>query len=135
MLSKSLKILGACIVLGIGIDGCAHSAQQEAKSHTQAGDASGTTAFQTQTQTTTKASEAGAQPPTFHGYRCTLSCEGHERGYEWAEEKGIDDPETCYSGERLSEPTNSSFGEGCEAYVVESTGAARIDPYGDYVGE
>jgi hypothetical protein len=44
---------------------------------------------------------------------CTDDCSGHLAGYDWAEEKGIDDEDVC---ENLS--TNSeSFKEGCRAYV------------------
>ena len=52
-----------------------------------------------------------ALEPTFHGYACTDSCEGHQRGYDWADEKGITDPDDCpYM------PHNSlSFTEGCWA--------------------
>src|ERR1019366_2292361 len=31
------------------------------------------------------------QPPQFHGYACTVDCSGHEAGYQWAENHGIDD--------------------------------------------
>ena len=49
---------------------------------------------------------------TFHGYECTQDCNGHEAGYEWAEEKGITDPDDC-GGE------SQSFIEGCRAYTEE----------------
>lgn len=72
-------------------------------------------------------------PATFHGFACEeYSCVGHRRGYEWAEEKGIDNPHTCYSGPRLSNPNMSSFSEGCEAYVDDSTGASPLDPSDRY---
>ena len=48
----------------------------------------------------------------FHGYPCTQDCSGHEAGYEWAEEEGIDDEDDC-SG------WSQSFIEGCKAYVEE----------------
>jgi|ERR1700729_962665 len=86
-------------------------------------DGSGTTATQNRGQ---QPSGAG----TFHGFTCTEDCSGHEAGYEWAEQHDIDDPHTCYTGPRLSNPDNRSFSEGCEAYVDNSTGAARLDdPY------
>jgi hypothetical protein len=72
-------------------------------------------------------SSEGTNGLTFHGFPCRGSCIGHERGYEWAEEHSIDNPRTCYSGPRLSDPSNESFSEGCEAYVDDSTGAARLD--------
>jgi hypothetical protein len=50
---------------------------------------------------------------TFAGYDCTEDCSGHEAGYDWADEHGIDDQDLC---DDLS--TNSeSFKEGCKAYV------------------
>lgn len=50
---------------------------------------------------------------TFMGYECTQDCSGHEAGYEWAEEKGITDPDDC-SG------NSNSFVEGCIAYAEEN---------------
>jgi hypothetical protein len=71
---------------------------------------------------------------TFHGFPCKGTCLGHERGYEWAQEHDIDDPHTCYTGPRLSDPANESFSEGCEAYVDDSTGVAPMDPDERYSG-
>lgn len=53
-----------------------------------------------------------ARPLTFMGYLCTDDCSGHERGYEWAEEKGIEDPDDCGGN-------SESFIEGCRAYAGE----------------
>jgi hypothetical protein len=50
--------------------------------------------------------------PTFMGYTCTADCSGHEAGYEWAEENGIDDPDDC-------DGNSDSFIEGCQAYAEE----------------
>ena len=41
---------------------------------------------------------------------CSGDCSGHTAGYEWAEQKDIDDVDDC-SG------NSNSFIEGCEAYV------------------
>ncbi|MFV0388419.1 MAG: hypothetical protein ACK5NT_06675 [Pyrinomonadaceae bacterium] len=51
-----------------------------------------------------------SQAQTFHGYKCKGNCAGHKAGYEWAEEKGISDPEDCGGKSR-------SFIEGCKAYA------------------
>jgi len=51
-------------------------------------------------------------PPTFMGYPCTVDCSGHEAGYEWAEDNGIDDPDDC-------DGNSDSFIEGCQAYAQE----------------
>lgn len=48
----------------------------------------------------------------FNGYPCTEDCSGHEAGYEWAEENGIEDPEDCGGN-------SNSFIEGCESYAEE----------------
>jgi len=49
---------------------------------------------------------------TRDNWECTGDCSGHNAGYEWAEEKGISDPEDCGGN-------SSSFIEGCEAYANE----------------
>ena len=49
----------------------------------------------------------------FVGYGCTVDCSGHEAGYAWAEENGIEDPDNC--GGR-----SWSFIEGCRAYAEEN---------------
>ncbi len=54
----------------------------------------------------------------FKGYECTVDCSGHEAGYQWAEEKGIDDPEDCGGN-------SESFIEGCRAYAEEQQGFSR----------
>lgn len=56
------------------------------------------------------------------GYPCTVDCSGHEAGYEWAEENGIDDPDDC-------DGNSESFIEGCQAYAEDQQG------YGDEGGE
>jgi len=54
----------------------------------------------------------------FHGYACTEDCSGHEAGYQWAEEHGINDRDDC-----PVDPHNShSFTEGCWAYADEQNG-------------
>jgi hypothetical protein len=53
---------------------------------------------------------AGAE---FHGYACTVDCSGHEKGYEWAQEHGVTDPDEC-----PIDPNNShSCTEGCWAFA------------------
>jgi hypothetical protein len=41
---------------------------------------------------------------------CTVDCSGHEAGYAWAEERGINDPDDCGG-------KSWSFEEGCRAYA------------------
>jgi hypothetical protein len=56
--------------------------------------------------------------PTFEGSPCTSDCSGHEAGYNWAEEHGIDDESDCdTAGDTSNSP---SFAEGCRAYVQEN---------------
>lgn len=47
---------------------------------------------------------------TFAGDECTDDCSGHRAGYEWAEARDIDDPDTC-------DGNSDSFIEGCRAYA------------------
>ena len=49
---------------------------------------------------------------TSHGYPCTVDCSGHEAGYEWADKKGIEDPDDCGGN-------SNSFIEGCRAWAEE----------------
>lgn len=49
---------------------------------------------------------------TFGGYECTEDCSGHQAGYDWAEEHGIDDPDTCGG-------KSQSFIEGCMAFASQ----------------
>lgn len=49
----------------------------------------------------------------YGGYGCTVDCSGHEAGYNWAEERGIDDPDQCGGN-------SWSFEEGCRAYAEEN---------------
>ena len=55
----------------------------------------------------------------FHGYPCTFDCSGHTAGYEWAEEKGIEDSDDCGGN-------SQSFIEGCKAYA-EATAEASAE--------
>ena len=50
---------------------------------------------------------------TFGGYKCTEDCSGHEAGYEWAEDKGIEDADDCGG-------KSQSFIEGCRTYANEN---------------
>ena len=52
------------------------------------------------------------EPITSDNWECTVDCSGHEAGYDWAEEKGITDPNDCGGN-------SNSFIEGCEAYANE----------------
>lgn len=58
--------------------------------------------------------------PTFMRYPCTEDCSGHEAGYNWAEENGIDDPDDCGG-------KSNSFIEGCQAYAEEQQAAENKD--------
>lgn len=58
--------------------------------------------------------EAAAASTGFMGYPCTVDCSGHEAGYQWAEDNGIDDPSDCGGN-------SNSFIEGCEAYAEEQS--------------
>jgi hypothetical protein len=57
---------------------------------------------------------------TFDGYECTDDCSGHQAGYEWAEEKGIYDENSC------STPSES-FNEGCQSFIEGGAGVVSTD--------
>jgi hypothetical protein len=56
-----------------------------------------------------------ASADTFDDYECTDDCSGHQAGYDWAEEKGIVDEDSC------STPSQS-FNEGCQSFVQGGSG-------------
>jgi len=62
----------------------------------------------------------------FYNYTCTENCEGHEAGYEWAEENDISDYDDCGGN-------SNSFIEGCYAYVDEYYGdvSLQYNPFED----
>lgn len=53
-----------------------------------------------------------ARAEDFHGYPCTQDCSGHEAGYEWAQDHGVDDPDDCGGN-------SNSFIEGCRSWAEE----------------
>jgi hypothetical protein len=57
----------------------------------------------------------------FGGYPCTDDCSGHEAGYQWAQDNGIEQAEDCGGN-------SDSFIEGCVTYAEErSEGVAEAD--------
>ena len=62
----------------------------------------------------------GGRRGSLAGRGCTDDCSGHQAGYEWAERKGIADPEDC--GGR-----SWSFIEGCRAYAKEAQAAEEAE--------
>lgn len=50
---------------------------------------------------------------TSDNWECTSDCSGHDAGYDWASENGIEDPSECGGN-------SVSFIEGCEAYANEN---------------
>lgn len=59
-------------------------------------------------------SNAMASAATFDGNQCLGDCSGHQAGYGWAEQNGIDDESSC------STPS-ASFNEGCQSYIDENS--------------
>lgn len=57
---------------------------------------------------------------TFDGYQCTDDCSGHQAGYDWAQEKDIDDISSCTTA-------SQSFNEGCESFVNGGAGSITAD--------
>lgn len=64
--------------------------------------------------------EAVDEPGTFRGYECQGDCEGHEAGFQWAEENDIRDEAECGGN-------SESFREGCVAWTEDN--APAEDPY------
>jgi hypothetical protein len=62
---------------------------------------------------------ANTQDRISAGLTCTADCSGYDAGYNWAEQRGIDDDDYCPDGDKF-------FYEGCVAYVAEPSGT----PYG-----
>jgi hypothetical protein len=56
------------------------------------------------------------------GYPCTVDCSGHEAGYEWAEQNGVDSAWDC-GGD------SNSFIEGCQAWAEEQQEEQELDGY------
>ena len=82
-------------------------------------DSTSHTTGSTETSTTTP------NPRTFAGDPCTSDCSGHEAGYNWAEEKGIDDESDCdTAGDTSNSP---SFAEGCRDFVRGNEPDDRTD--------
>ncbi len=50
---------------------------------------------------------------SFGGYECTEDCSGHEAGYQWAEDNGIETEDDCGGN-------SDSFVEGCWSYVEDN---------------
>lgn len=48
----------------------------------------------------------------YRGYECTSDCSGHEAGYEWAANQGVDNEDDCVSN-------SNSFTEGCLSYLED----------------
>lgn len=61
-------------------------------------------------QTTSSSIRPESSSKYFGDYKCTQDCGGHEAGYEWAEEKGINRFDDCGG-------KSESFIEGCLQYV------------------
>ena len=47
----------------------------------------------------------------------SVAGEGHDAGYRWAEQNGVDDPSYCYSSNGGDINNSPSFTEGCLEYL------------------
>jgi hypothetical protein len=80
-------------------------------------DTEGSTVTVEETSAYDDSEQAAEDTPTysgesFDGNPCVGDCSGHEAGYQWAEENGIDDPDNCGGN-------SNSFIEGCRSYAEE----------------
>lgn len=105
-----MRYLSTLIILisSLLIIGCSESATTEAPSDetTEYTDS----AYDDSAQAAEEAPTYSGQE--FNGNPCIGDCSGHEAGYQWAEENGIDDPDTCGGN-------SDSFIEGCQSYAEE----------------
>ncbi|OCC01054.1 hypothetical protein BA190_30650 [Labrys sp. WJW] len=73
-----------------------------------------------------------AVPPSaaqsFGGNECTDDCSGHQAGYRWAEEHGINNSSDCGGN-------SESFREGCVTYTEDSSRGADQDDDGQDIEE
>lgn len=62
---------------------------------------------------------AGTTYEDQHGFEgCTDDCSGHNAGYQWAQENGVEDASGCYGN-------SNSFEEGCAAYANDLQAVAQ----------
>ena len=116
-MNKYLKICLYCFIaifFSIALSGCAYNGGNSDSVDTNAEATTTPTAPAQNQPITTPKSTPTYSSPTFHGNTCTGDCSGHEAGYNWAEEKGITDPDDCGG-------KSSSFIEGCESYAEENS--------------
>lgn len=110
-----MRILTIASILGV-LPACSDNSAEMAEEPPQVIDEIPATDFQPAYEITPEQEEAEpeevAASPSFMGYDCTEDCSGHEAGYQWAEENGVDDPSDCGGN-------SNSFIEGCEAYAEE----------------
>jgi len=92
--------------------GCSQSAANNESPKISAAKPSQIPVASSNKQTSKPKKEQPKEDLTFMGKDCTKDCSGHEAGYEWAQEKDIDDIDDCGG-------KSQSFIEGCEAYVEE----------------
>lgn len=117
-MDKTWLIVGgvaAVLFVALSNDERPHSPRREAAAApTQYTPPAAAPTWQSPSATSTPAG-LSSLPPTrlyFKGDPCTIDCSGHEAGYEWAEENGIDAPDDC-------DGKSESFIEGCRSYAEE----------------
>lgn len=110
-----LRALTSAIVLGV-LSACSDDSAEMAEEPPQVIDeipaADSESSYEIPSEQDEAEPREVAASPSFMGYDCTDDCSGHEAGYQWAEENGIDDPSDCGGN-------SNSFIEGCEAYAEE----------------
>jgi hypothetical protein len=118
-------------VLAIGSVAGWHHHQSEPTSHADSYESSASaTSGSYEAESDGYAADGSSEPETFAGYQCTSDCSGHYAGYDWAEEKGIDDEDVCDGLNTNSE----SFKEGCKAFVNGGDRSGEDDVQSDGSG-
>lgn len=122
-LFKAIAISTVIILSGVASGAVIQGATSNSSDNRPVIQAKNISVFPT-TEETTLVDEPDVPQLEFGGYPCTQDCSGHEAGYEWAQDKGIDDPDDCGGN-------SDSFIEGCQAYAEEMQ-TDYNDSYDDY---
>jgi hypothetical protein len=99
-----MKYLAPLFMIILLLTGCSESATVEDTTSEE------TSAYDDSEQAAEEAPTYSGE--SFDGNPCIGDCSGHEAGYQWAEENGIDDPDNCGGN-------SNSFIEGCQSYAEE----------------
>jgi hypothetical protein len=105
--------LGALCIFGFSVAGCSKPESLSEEVGASSTPAAATEPYEPATAV------AGSYVESRGDSECTQDCSGHDAGYQWAEEHGIDDADDCGGN-------SSSFIEGCQAYVEDNATETNV---------